>query len=490
MRQFYYLKMKNNIYLFVFYLLLANSVLAQNSFQLLIQNEVDQVPTSLIETSNEDLIVSIYESQSSFILKLNNKGEIIDSLLIENPVNGTSAVYELQVYNELSFVAFGSYQIGQENYLSFYHISNSFTIIDSTLIPVPGEIVGNYLYCITNSNDNLVVTAPYKFETPNNFDIFIFELSIDGTILKENTWGTNSGGMKVIFDITENKPGKYYLVSNSISLNTKSTNYIYELDSSLNIINQGFTEWGLRLYSNISFLNDSIFLLSGVKYVDTFSNEQMGILKMDINYNELDNLKFGKQPDTADYPAFHRNLSHITLGNFYYGGISNIDIYNLLFSTWKSWIILNKFDENLNISWTKFYGGDAYYNLIAVLATQDGGCVMAGSRYDYQTQNQERDVYILKVDEDGILTWTQNIPVAKLQNLVYPNPGHQRVTVNSGERGKTIEFYSITSKIVLKTYLDTETTEIDVSSFSAGVYFYRIFNEAGKVVGSGKWIKQ
>jgi len=76
------------------------------------------------------------------------------------------------------------------------------------------------------------------------------------------------------------------------------------------------------------------------------------------------------------------------------------------------------------LKWQKYYGGDACYLLMSILATQDGGCVMAGSRYDYQTQNMERDVYILKVDEDGLITWAYNIPEVTKETLIYPNPGN------------------------------------------------------------------
>ena len=46
--------------------------------------------------------------------------------------------------------------------------------------------------------------------------------------------------------------------------------------------------------------------------------------------------------------------------------------------------VLLQTDSLLNIRWEKFYGdGEYYYELMRVFATNDGGCILAGTRYDF-----------------------------------------------------------------------------------------------------------
>jgi hypothetical protein len=66
-------------------------------------------------------------------------------------------------------------------------------------------------------------------------------------------------------------------------------------------------------------------------------------------------------------------------------------------STFDSWFHLIKINPDISPIWEYWYGGDAYYFLYSILATNDGGCIMVGNRYDYETQNQERDIFIVKL---------------------------------------------------------------------------------------------
>jgi hypothetical protein len=46
----------------------------------------------------------------------------------------------------------------------------------------------------------------------------------------------------------------------------------------------------------------------------------------------------------------------------------------------------------------KYIGGDAYYRFCNLTATSDGGLLITAMRYDYLTQDHERDAYIFKFD--------------------------------------------------------------------------------------------
>jgi hypothetical protein len=237
----------------------------------------------------------------------------------------------------------------------------------------------------------------------------------------------------------------------------------------------------------VSIINENNFLVSGVEIIGDKGYHVMGLCEMDMSLNLL-NLIFLGMENVDNFPGYYCNLDRFYSQNVFYGGVSNIDLINPFFSTIPTWILLNNLDNNLNLKWQKFYGGDACYNLWYILATQDGGCVMAGTRYDYQAQNQERDVYILKVNEDGILTWTYNFPEITKQVLVYPNPGHDEIMTKSLASNLVFALFDIQGVKVLSKVIGIEDC-INTRDLPQGIYLFQILDQDAKIIETGKWIK-
>ncbi len=461
---------------------------AQSSFELLIQNEEDQVPVALIEDNDGNIICSIFDKPNAHLIKINSYGEIIDSLNIDSPINGDCNISEFIRCDTENFAAFGEYNADTAFYLWYLKFDFDFNIIKNILIPMPDKIVGNYTNCLINSNGNYIISSTYG-QLPNDKDVFIIEIDTNGLIINQKYWGSGSSGTMLIFDIAESYINKYYFTCNGFNKTNKSPGYIYEIDTNFILTNQQFIDWDIGYYNEIVFVEDSIFIFSGVKNFLNSSEVQLGLLKLDLNYNILDSVHLGKLGDTVDYPAFHNNLSNVANNEFFYGGTSNIDYFNLYYSTMPSWLLLLKMTVTFEVQWQNYYGGDACYNLLSILATQDGGCVMAGTRYDYQTQNQERDVYILKVNEDGILTWTYNFPETTKQVIVYPNPGRDEISLNALESNLTFELFNIQGKKILSQPIENED-KINTSHLEKGIYTYRILNQKPETIETGKWIKK
>jgi hypothetical protein len=461
---------------------------AQNSFELLIQNEEDQIPKGLIEENNGNIICSIFDEPDAHLIKINIFGEIIGSLKIDSPVNGNCNISEFIKCDTDHFSAFGEFNTDTSFYLWYLKLDYNLTILKNILIPVPDKIMGNYTNCLINSKGNYIVSSSYG-QLSYDRDIFIIEFDTNGVVLEEKYWGSGSSGIKLIFDIAEQTVNKYFFTGNSINLNDKSLCYIYEIDSNLTITNQQYINWDIGNLNEIEFIEDSIFILSGVKYFPEYEEDQLGLLKLDLNYNHIDSLNFGKWGnDTVDYPAFHNNLSYISKENIFYGGTSNLDLFNPFYTTMPSWFLLVKLSDTFEVQWQKYYGGDAAYNLLSILATQDGGCVMAGTRYDYQTQNQERDVYILKVNQEGIITWTYNFPETTRQAIVYPNPGRDEIWIKAIENNLRFDLFDINGNKILSQPIEKEDN-INTSHLQKGVYTYRILNQKAETIETGKWIK-
>ena len=457
---------------------------AQTSFEFILDDpfDQDQLTGSFIEDSNGNIIFSVGNDLFVKLIKLNDQGVLIDSIDILNSPNGKCDILQLLKIDDSNFLAYGKYNIDSVFNLWVVKFDYDFNILWETKIPVNGNVICTHQYSISNENENIIILS--TIFSQDNFNLVLHEINNNGAIIKEKY----VDGHGLASDIILMSSTQYRLIIyGSIQ---KTIVNIYTLDSNFNITNNYSLPWGLSSSNTMRFLGDSNLLITGRKIFPEKNNERdLGIVKTNINNNLIEYKHYGKI-DTIDYPGEHNNLDFISENDIFFGGYSNINISNPAFSTLPSWFILNKIDINLNLKWQKFYGGDACYNLWSILATQDGGCVMAGTRYDYKTQPiQERDIYILKVDEDGIVTWTQEIPLTKTHTTIYPNPGTNCLNIKTKLKNSTFELIDFTGKIIIRKSLNSFTKQINTSNIPSGMYFYRIHDNK-KIIESGKWVKR
>lgn len=154
--------------------------------------------------------------------------------------------------------------------------------------------------------------------------------------------------------------------------------------------------------------------------------------------------------------------------------------------------MLNNLDFNLNLKWQQFYGGDAFYHLRGLKATQHGGCLMYATCYDENTQFEEYDVYVLKVDSSGILTSAGNYPSFRIQQLaIFPNPARDNITIRYPDLfcfdSKDIIIFNSLGKQVkrIPATQNASETKVDLTGLPAGLYFALLLVE-GKKVATGK----
>jgi hypothetical protein len=296
------------------------------------------------------------------------------------------------------------------------------------------------------------------------------------------------------YDMVERKERKGFYAF-IFGRSEKNTNEMVRLDSSLNI--QSFFSFDQILegvHSSAKWFSDTTLICvseivhsnypaPGVKRGITsiiLNPEDTIISQTDIEVN-----------DTLTFPACRDIISVNGDNSAYIGGIKNFDVNGGggYWSTYKSWFSLTRLDKDLNIIWTKYYGGDAYYVLWTVKATSDGGCLLLGTRYDYLTQNEERDIFIIKVDENGNVTSVKDNPgIMAKEAILYPNPGANTLHIQTALKDATLEMYDANGRLVVQQNIN-ETTSVNTSALNQGMYFYRIMQN-GEVKDSGKWVKQ
>jgi hypothetical protein len=237
-----------------------------------------------------------------------------------------------------------------------------------------------------------------------------------------------------------------------------------------------FSEYVLHDFASLR-INDSIFISSTIN-IDP-PHELRVCLINEYGYVS-DYINFSRSNSMREYPSFSPGISKNN-SNYYIGATSNFDYTNPFYSNIDSWFHLIKMDENLNVFWEKWYGGDAYYSLNSVLATSDGGCLMVGTKYPHGIGNQFIQGHYIKVDANGDVQWTQDIEIPELSYKVYPNPTQSGFNIENNELNiQSIELYDISGRFLLSVPdCNNNTISIDLAPFSNGIYFAKIKSSKG-----------
>jgi hypothetical protein len=174
------------------------------------------------------------------------------------------------------------------------------------------------------------------------------------------------------------------------------------------------------------------------------------------------------------------------------GGTSNFSYSSPHYSSGDSWFHLIKINEDITPQWEYWYGGDAYYSTYSILATDDGGCLMVGNRYDHEIQYLVRDIFIVKVNSDGLITSLPEHPGIKMHEaIVYPNPGNEEIKVRIAIQHpqSTFELFDMNGQFVLReSFFGTEGV-VNTTFLPQGTYLYKITSPDG-LNESGKWVKR
>ena len=104
-----------------------------------------------------------------------------------------------------------------------------------------------------------------------------------------------------------------------------------------------------------------------------------------------------------------------------------------------------------------------------------------------------------------ITNTTQNILVSELPKItstnppfvdqsiqVYPNPFGEFITIDQilfSASPTLFSIYDATGRTIISTYLQSNRQQLSTAHFKKGLYFYRVVNEAGQIIGNGKIVK-
>jgi hypothetical protein len=149
-------------------------------------------------------------------------------------------------------------------------------------------------------------------------------------------------------------------------------------------------------------------------------------------------------------------------------------------------------DSLLNLRWERFYGGDAYYVMSNLIATQDGGCLIGGWRFDYQNSTEDQtDIFLLKLNSEGLLTGHAEMPEFQMREaIVYPNPGNQlHIRLAMQHPKAQLQLFDQAGRLILQQQLHKTESTVETAHLPSGVYLYQLRASTG-LNESGKWVKE
>jgi len=489
--------MMKKLFVLVYFILFSClNAISQTTFEKIIPGESDEIITGLGTTSTGEYIISSCQATADTSAPLQYTGNLLkvdmEGNLLQRLVFNTSGCF--------SHLA-GLYR--DENGIFIYVTFEKRRCRMDTAYMLSLRQFDENLNLI--SSDSIAYSFMYRYD----MTYFRIIRMPDGGI---NIWGdypTDQGRNPIIFQYGSDghllhiKPLEYPHGVNFVSLiPNKDPGFLYSCIAFAGSINFDFvtcTDNYDYLNAGQVFLNyfppislkeqDGYYYITGYRHFTADTKYQVACARITPDHTCDNQIIFGKEGLINDEPANIQAVDFTDTTSVYIGGSTNIyypDHHNA-----SSWFMLNKTDGSLNSQWMKYYGGDAHYEMYNVAACSDGGCLMAGTRYSLDDPAHKRNIYLLKVNDQGIPTGIKEPgqAVKGVSSLVFPNPGNGQLTVFTSLKDATFGLSNTNGQTVVSQPVNNGTTTVNTSALPAGVYLYRFMNKE-KIVESGKWVKE
>ena len=300
-----------------------------------------------------------------------------------------------------------------------------------------------------------------------------------------------------------NKNDKCFAVLNTKSVNSEKVLVVETLDSTMSVTKTQIVEYDNSGSTNsISFrpsdtpilksINDTTLMMNLMAniYVSNNNSSYNGNCLVEMNHDlEIINTTFyfyDKKHVMVRLPL--RNSFEIRDDYVLSCDIINLHSYHPLY---KTQCLVTKYDRDMNVIWERFVNqNEGYYYPHYVLATEDGGCLLAGYMCDEDYQNKY--AYAIKTDADGYLGLSENSYVEIKPYLCYPNPAGDNLYIDLSPdvSCQSVEIYDIDGRLVVETFPETsQQTTIDISGLHAGMYIMKIRMADGREL-SEKIVKE
>ena len=453
---------------------------------------IDSVGNYFIGITTYKEVDNTFEGKSSFF-KISSEGYLLDSMEFE--FSNILTTYNKNAIVNDTLYLFGTKRNQEEG--SFVLINAKYdtdlNYIDSKFFDIPDSILSLSIWDIIYINHKFVVLGSIdleKFEssTLNGIALLEFDKNLDSL-----GFAFYQRSFTIPFSCTKSYNNDLIVATwgwffNPIEpvISTNSFGF-FSVDSLYPLFTRSINSTFLHNGVAIKQYPDSNYIVSAEH--SFFSAKNIGVFKISSDFEILDSIVL---TSPEEYPgsnaAFGQALDYIDPNAIYSGSTNRFTVFP---SEVYNYIRIAKLDSDLDIIWEKFYGGDANYTCYTVKATEDGGCIVLATRFDFENDPDPNHLgtYILKLGPDGILTGIEESSLQVKEVLVYPNPGRE-LNIATGFNNYSLTLFDINGKAVYNSHALSRDSKHDLSFLPGGLYIYRIVSEKGELLDSGKWVRE
>lgn len=459
-------------------LLCANMGLAQQ-FEALISNPLNEsvggvvvVPDGYIIAINEGADDGSNIGISSRVVKLNLQGDLVAELdlVVDSSVIVVLEAFEWQ--GSIRLVGTERDLVSNQKSIAVYSVDNDLTGITRWQY---SAVLKNQVFaaCMVDSMDNLLIHSYYPSPQNGNADSTrYFKVDASGAILVENTITNILTRVSFLVEANEN----YVVVSQNLRLELDKSSLA--IDTFLLISNNSYIS---RMHGQGS--TDSTYIELAAGLGSSINDYQVQLLTWNYDHQLLNSYSYGVA-DSIDWPAF-KGLD-VANGKVFLGGVKNFTFVNSgNFFDHVSWDYqVFATDPSGNILWEVVIDDHTQLNLYDIVATPDGGCLLAGTRWDYAINPRlEKDIYVVKIDGNGDYVSAISELHNTAESVLYPNPTNGALTVEYTEGIQRIEVFTISGQLVQTHAMNGQTSvRLNLENEKPGVYLLQTIGNTSKSV--------
>lgn len=329
------------------------------------------------------------------------------------------------------------------------------------------ESIGRSVLEIENEEYILCGTSDYQAITNKGKTGFLISVDKNGDVI----WETSSEihGYSVIkssdgnyvvagYDFTSSENSEDYLISKFTSIGSSSWTTVLgstEEDRAISVV-----EMEENIYLTVGYISESE------------ENRDIFLCKLNSNGDTLLTQRIGGLLDDSG-----SDLIKTTDGNYIISGFTSS------FGNGGYDVYLIKLNSNLDISWTKTYGGldDDFGSSID--QTIDGGYILTGVTKSYGSGN--RNVYLIRTDSNGDTLWTRtfggiNDDIGR-SVIQVPDGGFLITGYSTSNGNENGDLYLIKTDENGITLLHNNTSHLNVNNFILNQNYPNPFNPSTKI---------
>ncbi len=250
------------------------------------------------------------------------------------------------------------------------------------------------------TDDGFIITGYTRSSGTGSSEVYLIKTDSNGDTLWTKTFGGEEDDKG--WSVQQTNDGGYIITGYTLSFGASYYSDVYLIKTDSNgdslwtkVFNGGSSDLG---YS-VEQTTDGGYIISGVTWSSGYGNDDVYLIKTDCNGDTLWTKTFGGTAYESGLTSVQQTIDggYIVTGSTNSFGNGNDDVF------------LIKTDSDGNTLWTRTFGGTGDDCGISVQQTTDGGYIIVGDTWSFGTNYD--DVYLIKTDENGIVTSTIEIPI-------------------------------------------------------------------------------